>query len=102
MVVPSAKSLYTIATNLRLVELMNIQDFTAEDERFVRQYAYDDAHVVAVDLADEFVGAGSVDVIGETVIVVGDGDEQFELDVPGVSQAFIRNGVLTIEMEVDA
>jgi hypothetical protein len=81
---------------------MNIQDFTAEDERFVRQYAYDDSHVVAVDLADEFAGAGSVDIIGETVIVVGDGDEQFELDVPGVSQAFIRNGVLTIEMEVDA
>ncbi|MFC4407507.1 DUF7127 family protein [Haloarchaeobius iranensis] len=81
---------------------MNIQDFTAEDERFVRQYAYDDAHVVAVDLAGEFAGTGSVDVIGETVIVVGDGAEQYELEVPGVSQAFIRNGVLTIEMEVDA
>ena len=81
---------------------MNIQDFTAEDERFVRQYAYDDASVVAVDLADEFAGTGSVDIIGETVIVVGEGDEQYELDVPGVSQAFIRNGVLTIEVEVDA
>ncbi|WP_440989751.1 DUF7127 family protein [Haloarchaeobius baliensis] len=80
---------------------MNIQDFTAEDERFVRQYAYDDASVVAVDLGEAFAG-GSVDVIGETVIVVGQGDEQYELDVPGVSQAFIRNGVLTIEMEVDA
>ncbi|MFD1645728.1 DUF7127 family protein [Haloarchaeobius litoreus] len=80
---------------------MNIQDFTAEDERFVRQYSYDDARVVAVDLADEFVG-GSVDVIGDTVVVVGGGTEQYELDVPGVSQAFIRNGVLTIEVEVDA
>ena len=62
MVVPAAKNLYTMATNLRLVELMNIQDFTAEDERFVRQYAYDDASVVAVDLADEFAGTGSVDI----------------------------------------
>ena len=37
---------------------MNIQDFTAADELFVRQYAYDDTHVVAVDLADEFAGTG--------------------------------------------
>lgn len=80
---------------------MNIQDFTAEDDRFVRQYAYDDARVVAVDLGDEFAG-GSVDIIGDTVIVVGHGDNQYELDVPGVSQAFIRNGILTIEVEVDA
>ncbi|WP_256299652.1 DUF7127 family protein [Haloarchaeobius salinus] len=80
---------------------MNIQDFAAEDEQFVRQYVYDDASVVAVDLGDGF-DAGSVDIVGDTVIVVGRGDEQYELDAPGVSQAFIRNGVLTIEMEVDA
>ncbi len=39
----------------------------------------------------------SVDVLGDTVIVVAD-DDQYELDVDGDAQAFMRNGVLTIEV----
>lgn len=42
--------------------------------------------------------AASVDVVGETVIVVTD-DDQHEIDVAGDAQAFIRNGILTIEVE---
>jgi hypothetical protein len=45
----------------------------------------------------------SVDVVGETVIVVADG-EQYDIEVGGNAQAFIKNGVLTIDVtdEVDA
>ncbi|WP_435347588.1 DUF7127 family protein [Haloarchaeobius sp. HRN-SO-5] len=81
---------------------MNVQDF-ADGERFVREYAYEDGrYVVAADLGRESSGA-YVDVVGDTVIVGFEGsEEQYELDVPGVSQAFIKNGVVTIEVEADA
>jgi|AntRauTorcE11898_2_1112593.scaffolds.fasta_scaffold00030_72 hypothetical protein len=76
---------------------MNLQKFADSDERFARRYVYDDAIVVAADL--EFTDA-DVDVVDDTVIVVGPEDEQFELDVSATpTQVFMRNGVLTIEME---
>ncbi|MFC6952805.1 DUF7127 family protein [Halorubellus litoreus] len=79
---------------------MNIQQFTETDARFARRYVYDDAVVVAADL--EFTDA-DVDVLGDTVIVVRPDGEQFELSVPSTpTRAFIRNGVLTIEMEAHA
>jgi hypothetical protein len=73
------------------------QQFVA-DEGPVSQLEYDDGSVVlAVD-----VGPGrdaSVDVVGETVIVVID-DEHYEFEAPGDgAQAFIKNGVLTVEVE---
>jgi hypothetical protein len=79
---------------------MNLQQFTDSDGRFARQYVYDDAVVVAADLD---VTDASVDVLDDTVIVVGPEDQQFELSVPATpTRAFIRNGVLTIEMEAHA
>jgi hypothetical protein len=39
----------------------------------------------------------AVDVVGSTVIVVED-NETFDIDVDGEAQAFIRNGVLTIDV----
>jgi len=62
----------------------------------LRQYEYDDAVVLAADLG--VVGDATVDVVDGTAIVVV-GDEQYDFDVPaGEPRAFIRNGVLTIEM----
>ncbi|MFB6074924.1 MAG: hypothetical protein ABEJ89_07925 [Haloarculaceae archaeon] len=73
------------------------------DDVPVREYAYDDGTVVyAADL--EVVGEASVEVVDGTAIVVA-GSEQYDIDLPeGDARAFIRNGVLTIEMtdEVDA
>jgi hypothetical protein len=66
------------------------------DEAVVSRYEDGDNVVVAADF-----GAGadaSVDVVGDTVITVVDG-EQYELDVEGDARAFISNGVLTIEVE---
>lgn len=79
---------------------MNVQQFAERDDQFVRRYVYDDAVVVAADVD---VSDATVDVLDDTVMVVGADGEQFEIDVPTTpTSAFIRNGVLTIEMEVSA
>jgi hypothetical protein len=52
-------------------------------------------------VADLRTPGGAVDVVGDTVIVVDGNDEQFELELPegGDAQAFINNGILTIEVK---
>lgn len=52
-----------------------------------------------VELVADFGPAESVsvDVVGDTAIVVRD-DETFDVELDGDVQAFIRNGVLTIEV----
>jgi HSP20 family molecular chaperone IbpA len=66
------------------------------DEVAVRRYEYDDRAVLAADFGP--AGEAAVDVLGDTVIVVIDG-EQHELDVEGDANAFISNGVLTVEVD---
>ena len=61
----------------------------------VRRFEYEDSTVLAVDFGQ--TGDSSVDVVGGTVIAVVDG-EQYELDIEGDAQAFMKNGVLTIEV----
>jgi hypothetical protein len=79
---------------------MNVQQFTDSDGRFARQYVYDDAVVVAADMGTT---DASVDVLGDTVIVVHPDGEQFELTMPSEpTRAFMKNGILTIEMEAHA
>lgn len=75
---------------------MNLQDFKQRDERLVRKFEYDDRTVYAVDLG---VGDGTVEVVGDTAIVIVN-DEQHDVTLPEGDdvQAFIRNGVLTIEV----
>ena len=69
------------------------------DDAPIRRYEYSDALVLAADLG--VAGDTSVDVVDETVIVVADG-EQYDFEVPdGNVQAFIRNGVLTVEMTTE-
>ncbi|MUV90882.1 hypothetical protein GJ629_14065 [Halapricum sp. CBA1109] len=64
----------------------------------VRRFEYDEAVVLAADVG---VGEASVDVVGDTVIVVSDGDHH-EFEVPDGAEeadARINNGVLTVEVE---
>jgi hypothetical protein len=76
---------------------MNVQQFTNHEDRFARRYVYDDTVVVAADLD---VTDADVDVLGDTVIVARTDGEQLELSMPATpTRAFMRNGVLTIEME---
>jgi len=66
------------------------------DETVVHRHEYDDGRVVAADFGP--AADASVDVLDDTVIAVVDG-EQYEVAVEGDARAFIRNGVLTIEVE---
>ena len=62
----------------------------------VRRFEYEDSLVLAADLGVE---DASVDVVGDTVIVVR-GDDQYELTVPEGDEttAVVNNGVLTVEV----
>lgn len=79
---------------------MSLKHIADRDDVFARRYQYDDAEVLAADLGD--ASEASVDLLGdEAIVVVGDGDDarQLELELPdGEAEAFITNGVLTIEV----
>lgn len=81
---------------------MNRQQFSNPDERFLRRYEYENAHVVAADLgvADDDV---DVDIVGDTAIVVIDVDgrvSETEFELPGSDgEVGVNNGVLTITIQ---
>ena len=69
------------------------------DEEFIgRRYEYRDRAGLVADFG---AGAeGSVDLVGDTAIVVVD-DDQYEFEVPAgvTTRASVNNGVLTVEVE---
>ena len=71
-----------------------MQQLEAQDVD-VSRFEYDDSVVLAADFG--YVGSSSVDVVGDTVIVVVDG-EQYDIELEGDARAFMKNGVLTIEV----
>ncbi|WP_435175150.1 DUF7127 family protein [Halorussus sp. AFM4] len=80
---------------------MSLKQIADRDDVFARRYAYDDAEVLVADLGA--TGEASVDVLGDEAIVVfedEDGPRQLELELPDGegAEAFITNGVLTIEV----
>ncbi|SFC49724.1 hypothetical protein SAMN05444422_10990 [Halobiforma haloterrestris] len=81
---------------------MNLEQFTGSDGQPARRYEYDDGVVFAVDFGPEF-GDAAVDLVEDTVIVVVD-EDQYEFELPdgaGDAHTFIKNGVLTVELEGD-
>lgn len=81
---------------------MSRTQFIDGDDRLVRRYEYDDETVIVADLG---VGDGdaSVDVVdGTAIVVIDDGEDtvQTEFDLPsgGRAEAFIKNGIVTIEV----
>jgi len=74
---------------------MNLEQQLAQSGVAATQRTYADRSELVADFGP--ATDATVDVVGETVIVVA-GDEQYEIDVEGEAQAFIRNGVLTIEV----
>ena len=72
------------------------------DDVPVRRYEYDDQTVVASDLG-VLDGDVSVDLLDDRAIVVVEGrqgSQTREIELPeGTSQAFINNGVVTIEVD---
>ncbi|AEH35405.1 DUF7127 family protein [Halopiger xanaduensis] len=81
---------------------MTLEQFTRNEGQVARRYEYDDGAVLVVDFGTGVADA-SVDLVDDTVIVIVD-DEQYEFELPeGASDAhtFIKNGVLTVELEGD-
>ncbi|SDJ61543.1 DUF7127 family protein [Natronorubrum texcoconense] len=81
---------------------MTLEQFTRNEGQLARQYQYDDSSVLAVDFGAHGIEA-TVDLVDDTVIVVAD-DQQYEFDLPdGADDAhtFMKNGVLTVELEGD-
>ncbi|SEP96787.1 DUF7127 family protein [Natrinema salaciae] len=79
---------------------MTLEQFTRDEGQVARQYEYDDAVIMAVDFGTDETDA-SVDVVDNTVIVVLE-DDQYEIELPdtvGDAHTFIKNGVLTVELE---
>lgn len=80
---------------------MSSQHVSDGQDRLIRRYDYDDDTVIAVDLGANASDA-SVDIADGTAIVVietTEGTRQEEFDLPHErARAFIRNGVLSIEV----
>lgn len=76
---------------------MRIQEQLSEQDVEMRRIEYDDHIEFVADLGD---GGASVDVVDDTVIVASE-REEFDLELPGAGdpQAFMKNGVLTIEVK---
>lgn len=64
----------------------------------ITEREYDDESIIAVDF-EAIPGTPSVDVVGDTAIVVV-GDSQFEFDVPSdASEVTVNDNILTIKAE---
>jgi hypothetical protein len=74
---------------------MTAKEQLAGTDAEVRRFDYDDSTVLAADFGH--TESASADVVGDTVIVVADG-KQYDIDVEGDARAFIRNGILTVEV----
>jgi len=70
----------------------------ADGEVAGRRYEYDDRSVLVADFGTGV--DGTVDLVGDTAIVVV-GDDQYEFEVPAgvTARASMNNGVLTVEAE---
>jgi hypothetical protein len=65
-------------------------------EAVIREDEYDDTAAITADFGPAASDI-SVDIVGETAIVIAGGD-QFEFDLPaGVEEITTNNGILTIE-----
>ncbi|WP_227353972.1 DUF7127 family protein [Haladaptatus salinisoli] len=78
---------------------MSLERISRQDDYVARHYSYDEDEVIVADFGASDV---SVDVLDDVAIVVAEHDGehfQTELELPeGEAQAFINNGVVTIEV----
>lgn len=68
------------------------------EDRFVRRYDYEERTTIAADLGVETTDV-SVEVLDDAVIVVDGNEDQYEFELPeGDAEAFMENGILTIDV----
>ena len=75
---------------------MNLQQQFRDENVAVREVAYDDRVVWAIDFGRDV--DATVDVVDDTAFVIASGD-QYEFDLADDARAFMKNGVLTIEVD---
>ena len=79
---------------------MNLKQTRSSGDALLRRYEYEDGWVVAADLGADAENA-SVDTVGDTAIVVIEGDGEpveSEFELPSAADSVvIENGVITIE-----
>jgi|AntRauTorcE11898_2_1112593.scaffolds.fasta_scaffold110624_2 hypothetical protein len=79
---------------------MELNALINDDDRSVHSVRRDDGRTVVADFGP-VTDSATVDVVGDTAIVMAD-DEQTDIELPEPAErAFMRNGVLTIELEDD-
>ena len=70
-----------------------------EESPVVRHLEDGDGTTIVVDFGPSHTELDT-DIVDDTLIVIDEADEQYELDIPaGEASTFMRNGVLTIEVE---
>lgn len=77
---------------------MQLDELGRDSGHSVDRFDYGDEAVIAVDFGPT---EGVAEVVDETVIVVVD-DDQYDLELPedaAAAGAFMKNGVLTVELE---
>lgn len=75
---------------------MSVKEALLEQGVEVRRFEYDDRIELVADFGP--LGEESVEIVDDTVIAVAD-DMQYDVEIEGDAQAFINNGVLTIEVK---
>ncbi|WP_458205366.1 DUF7127 family protein [Haladaptatus sp. NG-SE-30] len=78
---------------------MSLERISRQEGSIARRYSYDEDEVIVADFGAANI---SVDVLDDVAILVVERDDeefQTELELPdGKAQAFINNGVVTIEV----
>lgn len=78
---------------------MTLERISQQEDSIARRYEYDDQELIVADFG---IADVTVDVLDDVAIVVVERDgENFQTEIElseGDAQAFINNGVLTIEV----
>lgn len=75
---------------------MSLKETLGESDIEVRRYEYEDAVELVADFGIQH--DGTVEIVDDTAIIVVDGT-QYEVELDGDAQAFMNNGVVSIEVE---
>jgi len=75
---------------------MGMKETLAEKSIEVSRYEYEDTVELVADFGIQH--EESVEIVGDTAIIIIDG-KQHDVELDGGAQAFINNGVVTIEVE---
>ena len=78
---------------------MSLERITQQDESIARRYRYDDEELLVADFGTADVTVDVLDDVAIFVVESAEDNYQTEVELPeGEAQAFINNGVVTIEV----